>query len=149
MILKTEKKIITLVLTTRKIVDIAKKAGCKNFEEAYFKAINEKDLEQLSKIVYTIAETEDGGKAFISSEEVYDFIDEYMKENKKTYEDLFNEITEAINEEGFFMKKRTKEELQEVISSPLLNMNMDELVRNSAEKAITQIAQKEFQGYKG
>lgn len=148
MILETKNKVIKLVLKTRKIVDIARKMGCKNFEEGYFKIVKDCDVEALSKTIYTLAEDEEGKQAFKSFEEVYDFIDDYLKECNKSYTDIFNELAEAINEEGFFMKKRTKKELQAAISNPLLNMNMDELVRNSAEKAISTVAEKEFQGFK-
>lgn len=148
MILETKNKSVKLVLRTRKIVDIANNLKSKNFEDAYFKAVQSNDLDALSKIIYTLSENEDKKHAFNNSDEVYDFLDEYKSENKKTYEDIFKELTEAINEEGFFIKKRTKEQLEEMISNPLSGTNMNELVQKSAEKAISNIAEKEFQGYK-
>ena len=148
MILETKNKKINLVLRTRKIVDIAKKLGGKNFEEVYFKAVNEHDLEALSKIIYLLAENEEQKDSFTNNIEVYDFIDDYMLENKKTYTQIFEELAEAINKEGFFNSKMTKDALQEKISSPLSSMNMNEVIKTSAEKAITQIAAEEFQGYK-
>ena len=83
MILETKNKKINLVLRTRKIADIAKKLDGKNFEDVYFKAMNEFDLEALSKIIFTLAENEDKTNSFKSNADVYDFIDEYMEENKK------------------------------------------------------------------
>lgn len=153
MILETKNKTINLVLRTRKIVDIANSLRNKNFEDAYFKAIQNNDLDALSKIIYTLAEDNDSKQAFKSSNEVYDFLDDYKKESGKTYEDIFNELTEVINEEGFFTKKRNKKELKEMISSPLSGMNMNELIQKSAEKAISKIAEEkmseqEFQGFK-
>ena len=102
MILETKNKKINLVLRTRKIADIAKKLDGKNFEDVYFKAMNEFDLEALSKIIYILAENEDKTNSFKSNADVYDFIDDYMEENKKTYKDIFTEIAEDINKEGFF-----------------------------------------------
>ena len=148
MILEANKKKINLVLRTRKIVDITKRLGGKNFEDVYFKAVNENDLEALSQIIFLLAETEDKKDAFTSNLEVYDFLDDYKTEKKKTYKDIFDEIAEDINKEGFFNSKMTKEALQEKISNPLSSMNMNEVIKSSAEKAITQIAAEEFRGYR-
>lgn len=148
MILETNNKTINLVIKTRKIVTIANTLKNKNFEDAYFKAIQSNDLDAISKIIYTLAEDNEGNHAFKNSEEVYDFLDDYKKEKGKTYEDILKEMTEVINEEGFFMKKRTKKELQEMILNPLSGTNMNELVQKSAEKAISKIAEEQFQGFK-
>ena len=148
MILETKNKTINLVLRTRKIVSIANTLKNKNFEDAYFKALQSNDLDALSKIIFTLAEDNDGNYSFKSSDEVYDFLDEYKAEKSKTYEDIFKELTEVINEEGFFTKKRTKKDLAEMISNPLLGTSMNELVQKSAEKAISKIAETEFQGFR-
>ncbi len=148
MILETNNKKINLVLRTRKIADIAKKLEGKNFEDVYFKAMNEFDLDALSKIIYILAENEDKTNAFKNSTEVYDFIDDYMAENNKTYKDIFQEIAEDINEEGFFNSKMTKKELKDKMSNPLSSMNMNDVIKSSAEKAITRVAEEQFQGYR-
>ena len=41
-----------------------------------------------------------------------------------------------------------KKELEEMISNPLSVMNMNDLVKNSAERVMTQVVEKEFQGFK-
>lgn len=146
--LETKNKKINLVLRTRKIADIAKKLEGKNFEDVYFKAMSEFDLDALSKIIFTLAENEDKTNAFKNSTEVYDFIDDYMSENNKTYKNIFEEIAEDINEEGFFNNKMSKKELKDKMSNPLSSMNMNDVIRNSAEKAITRVAEEQFQGYK-
>ena len=148
MILETKNKKINLVLRTRKIADIAKKLEGKNFEDVYFKAMNEFDLEALSKIIFILAENEDKTNSFKNSTEVYDFLDNYMEENKKTYKDIFEEIAEDINEEGFFNSKMTKKEIKDKMSNPLSSMNMNEVIKNSAEKAISKVAEEQIQGYR-
>ena len=148
MILETKNKKINLVLRTRKIADIAKKLEGKNFEDVYFKAMSEFDLDVLSKIIFILAENEDKTSSFKSQTDVYDFIDDYMEENKKTYKDIFTEIAEDINKEGFFNSKMTKEQLKDKMLSPLSSMNMNEVIKNSAEKAIAKVAEQEFQGYR-
>ena len=150
MILETKNKKVNLVLTTRKIVSISNNLKGKNFEDLYFKAMNENDLDALSKIIYTFAEDEAGLKPFKSSEEVYDFIDEYKEEQAKSYEEIFKEIAGAINDEGFFKTKMNKKQMQERISNPLSGIDMNEVIRTSAEKAIAKVAEDEvFKGYMG
>ncbi len=148
MILETKKKTINLVFKIRKIVDISNVLKNKDFEEAFTKAYAVCDLDALTKILYILAENENERNVFTSSEEVYDFLDDYRKENKGTLVDLYKKIAEALNEEGFFKKKKTKKELEEMTSNPLSTMNMNELVQKSAENAMSKIAEEQFQGYK-
>lgn len=147
MVLETKNKTINLILKTRKIVEIANTLKNRNFEEAYFKALQNNDLDALAKIIYTLAEDNDGNHSFKSSIDVYDFIDDYKKEKGKTYSDIFEELTEVINEEGFFIKKMNKKEIKGMISNPLSGTDMNELVQKSAEKAISKIAEEQFQGF--
>lgn len=143
--LKTKSKNIELVFTTRKIVNISNILKGKNFEELYFKAMNENDLDSLSKIIYIFAEdAENGAKSFKASEDVYDFLDDYKAENNRTYEQIFNELAEAINEEGFFKNKMSKKELAQKTSNPLSGIDMNNVVKQSAEKAIAKIAEQEM-----
>lgn len=144
MIIETKNKTINLVLKTRKIVEIANLLKNKNFEEVFTKAYSILDGEALSKIIFKLAEDEEGKNAFASSNEVYDFIDDCRAEGI-TINDLYEKIAEALNDEGFFKKKMNKKELKEMISNPLLTMNMNELIRKSAETAIGEIAKQEFQ----
>ena len=148
MILETKNKTIYLVLRTKKIVEITNTLKNKNFEDAYFKAVQNNDLNALSKILYTLAEDKEGKHCFNHSEEVYDFIDDYKKEKGKTYQDIFQELTEVINEEGFFTKKMNKKQLTEMISNPLSGTDMNELVQKSAERAISKMAEEQFQGFR-
>lgn len=152
MIIETKNKTINLVLKTRKIVDIANLLKNKNFEEAFTKAYTACDVEALSKIIFKLAENEEGKSSFMSSDEVLDFMDDCRVEGITAYE-LFGKIAEALNEEGFFKKKMTKKELKEMTSNPLSTMNMNDLVQKSAENAMSKIVENQFQeqafqGYK-
>ena len=142
--LKTKNKTIVLVFTTRKIVNISNILKGKNFEDLYFSAMNEGDLNALSKIIFTFAEDKDGVKAFNSSEDVYEFIDDYKAENNKTYQEIFEDLAKAINEEGFFNKKMTQKDLKAKMSNPLSSMNMNDVIKSSAEKAIAKVAEEQF-----
>ncbi len=140
MIIETKNKTINLVLKTRKIVDIANLLKNKNFEEAFTKAYSELDMEALSKIIFKLAEDEDGKSVFETSGEVYDFMDE-CRADGITINDLYGKVAEALNEEGFFKKKMSKKELKEMTSNPLSTMNVNELIRKSAEVAVNKMTE--------
>lgn len=143
MIIETKNKTINLVLKTRKIVDIANLLKNKNFEEVFIKAYSILDIEALSKIIFKLAENENGESIFTSSSEVYDFIDDCRTEGISISE-LYAKIAEALNDEGFFKKKMSKKELKEITSNPLLTMNTDKLLEKAVENAANRVIEKEI-----
>lgn len=145
MIIETKNKTINLVLKTRRIVDIANLLNNKNFEEAFTKAYMILDPEALSKIIFKLAENENGESFFTKSSDVYDFIDECRAENM-TINDLYEKIAEALNNEGFFKKRMSKKELKEMTSNPLSALNMNELIQKSAEVAVSKMAEQVISG---
>ena len=152
LILETKNKIVNLVLKTKKIIDIVIKTGSKNFEEYFFKVMYNKDLKGLSEIIYTLNENEDGSKIFSSSTCVYDFIDDYKYEKNKTYDDIFNELADFINNEGFFNKKMSREELEEKKGNLMTSMDMekvmDSVLKDVSKEVATEIAQEKLQDKK-
>mgnify|MGYP005902344451 FL=1 len=143
MIIETKNKTINLVLKTRKIVDIANLLNNKNFEEAFTKAYTILDPEALSKIIFKLAEDENGESSFTKSSDVYDFIDDCRAEGI-IISDLYSKIAEALNDEGFFKKKMSKKELKEMTSNPLLTMNTDRLLERAVENAANKVVEKEI-----
>lgn len=143
MIIETKNKTINLVLKTRKIVDIANLLKNKNFEEIFIKAYSILDIEALSKIIFKLAENENGESIFTSSSEVYDFMDDCRTEGI-TISELYAKIAEALNDEGFFKKKMSKKELKEITSNPLLTMNTDKLLEKAVENAANRVIEKEI-----
>lgn len=148
MILETKNKTIKLIFKTRKIVDISNVLKNRNFEEAFTKAYAVCDLDALTKMLYILAEDENGKNVFTSSEEVYDFLDDYRTENKTTNIEVYKKIAEELNNEGFFKNRKTKKELEEMTSNPLSTINMNELMQKSTERAMSKIAEEQFQGFK-
>ena len=143
MIIETKNKTINLVLKTRKIVDIANLLKNKNFEEVFIKSYSILDIEALSKIIFKLAENENGESVFTSSSEVYDFMDDCRTEGM-TISELYAKIAEALNDEGFFKKKMSKKELKEITSNPLLTMNTDKLLEKAVENAANRVVEKEI-----
>lgn len=149
MIMNTEQLEIELRFTTKKIINLTDKYKFKNLGELYFKYSNDLSEKALAEIINTFAEKEGKNPFNGDINKVYDFIDEYMKQNGKHYEDIYKEIAEVINEEGFFSQKMTKEELQVAMSNPMASINMEETMKTVVEKVATEVAQGEFKGYKG
>lgn len=140
MILETNEKRVELRFSTKKIIALTKSLKSKNLSDIYFKAIAEEDIEKLLKIIQIFAEDENGNTAFTKLDDACDFIDKYMKEKNKTYIDLYNELGDAINDEGFFQKKFTKEELTQEKSSILYSMDINELIQKSVVEEMQRIA---------
>ena len=143
------KKEFKLVPRTRKVVDLTKKLNAKNLNDLIFTAIGEENIEILAELIKAFAEDTESKAMFSTIDETYEFIDEWMVKNKKSYVDLYEEVAEVVNEMGFFKKKMKKEELKETIQNPMPMINLQDLVANSAQKMMDKMAEEEFQGYKG
>ena len=97
----------------------------------------------MSKIIFKLAENENGESVFTSSSEVYDFMDDCRTEGI-TISELYAKIAEVLNDEGFFKKKMSKKELKEITSNPLLTMNTDKLLEKAVENAANRVVEKEI-----
>lgn len=149
MVLEANNKRITLELKTRKIVDIITLAGAKNFEDYFFKTLYNKDLKALSEIIYSLVKVSEGEtRPFTSSTAVYDFIDEYKYEKNKCYEDIFNEIAEFINSEGFFNTKMSPEELEAKKNNLMTSMDMEKVMDSVLKDVSKEVARDEIQDRK-
>lgn len=148
MILKTEKKEVELRPTTRKIIKMTQEKGEKNLNDYFFKAVNSGDIESIANIIFNFAEDADGKRAFNQLVEVYDFMDNWLSENRKSYEDLSIELGKMINDMGFFNKKLGDKELMEMMTNPLATFDMKKVLTDSTEKVISQAVSEEFRGFK-
>ena len=133
MILKTDKKEVSVRLTTRKIVELTDKLKGKNLTECYFGMVREQSIPKLAIALQTFCEDEEGRTAFHTQAEVYDFIDDYKKENNASYEDIFNMLTHEVNDEGFFQKRYSEEELIDQQTSYLSGLDMSEIVQKAVQ----------------
>lgn len=147
-LISTKKMNIKLVPRTKKVIDLTEKLKNKNLNELIFNGLREANLKILAEIIKSFAETEDDKQAFFSIDNVYDFIDEWIEENEKSYTDLYKEVIKVVNDMGFLKTKLTENDLETEIKNPLMNIDMSEIIKESATKAVESIAQEEFRGYK-
>jgi len=138
-----------LVPRTRKVVDLTERLKTKNLNELIFNGLADGDPKVLAEIIKAFAEYEDGKTVFTSINNVYDFIDDWKEKNNSTCEDMYKEVAKVVNEMGFFKKKMTEEELKKQIENPAIELDMKKIISESAQKAMDEIAQEEFKGYKG
>lgn len=145
--LDTKNKSVELVVKTRKIIAISKILKDDKFEDAFFKAVRDCNIEILAQIILILAESGDNINPFEGIDEVCDFLDEYIAESKKNLSDVYFTITEAINEKGFFSSKMTKKDLQARIDDIMSSVNYESIIKNLAEKTIAEAVTEEFKGY--
>lgn len=143
-----KEKEFKLVPRTRKVVDLTERLKTKNLNDLIFNGLNNGDLKVLAELLKAFAENEDGSSVFSSLNTAYDFIDEWMRENKQDYKELYKVVIGVTNEMGFFKEKMTEEELNSRIKNPIPIINIQELMNNSAQKFMDQMAEEEFKGYK-
>lgn len=138
-----------LIPRTRNVVELTERLKAKNLNDLIFTGLADGNPKMLAELIKAFAEYEDGKATFTSINVVYDFIDEWKRENEKTIDDLYAEVAKVVNEMGFFKKKMTEEELEKALAQPAISINLQEIVANSVQTAMNEIAQEEFKGYKG
>lgn len=139
--LKVKSKAIKLIVKTRKIIAIAREFKDNKFEDGFFTAIRECNIELLARIIAILSDKDE------DVEEVYDFLDEYIAETGKTYTEIYMDIAKEINEKGFFSVKMTEEQLQARVDDIMSSMNYEDIIKKSIEKMATEVVTEEFKGY--
>lgn len=148
-IIKAKDKEIKMVPTTRKVVELTERLKTKNLNELIFRGYNDVDIKLLAEILRAFAEDENEKNAFSSLNVVYDFMDDWKQENKKSYKDLYSEVIEVVNEMGFFKEKMTEKELKAIMNNPIGTIDLNKMLETSTQKLVDKIAEEEFKGYKG
>ncbi len=146
---KNELKEYSFTATMKKIVAMNKKLKVKNLRDAFFKATNNVDFEFLADILMTLADEETKKEFNGDFNKIYDFMENYVSQNKTDYEELYKLVAEEINDKSFFGKKMTKEELIKQMSNPLADFDISEVMNRTAEKVMGEVVAEEFKGYEG
>ena len=146
---KNELKEYSFTATMKKIVAKNKKLKVKNLRDAFFKATNNVDFEFLADILMTLADEETKKEFNGDFNKIYDFMENYVSQNKTDYEELYKLVAEEINDKSFFGKKMTKEELIKQMSNPLADFDISEVMNRTAEKVMGEVVAEEFKGYEG
>jgi len=149
MILIVKEKEYSFTATMRKIVAINKKHKVKNLRDAFFRALNNVDFEFLAEILMSLADEETKKVLNGDVNKVYEVVEDWVNENGKDYEAVYQLIAEEINDKSFFGKKMTEEELKGQMNNPLANFDINQVISNTAEKVMGEVVAEEFKGYKG
>lgn len=148
-VLKSKDKEFKLIPRTRKVVELTEKLKGKNLSDLIFKGINDGDIKVLVELIKAFAENEEGKQVFYATDNVYDFIDGWVEENGKSYTELYKEVMKVANEMGFTKTKMTEEELENEMNNPMSGIDINEIILNSTQKVMDNMAQEEFKGYQG
>ena len=138
-----------LIPRTRKVIDLTDRLESKNLNDLIFSSLRDVNIKVLAELIKAFAEYEDKKAVFSKIDDVYDFIDKWIEETGKGHKELFTEVAEVVNEMGFFKEKMTPEDLKKEIESPAINFDLQELMKNSAQKFVDQMAEEEFKGFRG
>lgn len=149
MILIVKEKEYSFKATMKKIVAINKKHKVKNLRDAFFRALNNVDFEFLAEILMSLADEETKKVLNGDVNKVYEIVEDWVNENGKDYEAVYQLIAEEINDKSFFGKKMTKEELISQMENPLADFDINQVITNTAEKVMGEVVAEEFKGYKG
>lgn len=149
MILIVKEKEYSFTATMKKIVAINKKHKVKNLRDAFFRALNNVDFEFLAEILMSLADEETKKVLNGDVNKVYEIVEDWVNENEKDYEAVYQLIAEEINDKSFFGKKMTEEELKGQMNNPLANFDINQVISNTAEKVMGEVVAEEFKGYKG
>ena len=149
MILIVKEKEYSFTATMRKIVAINKKHKVKNLRDAFFRALNNVDFEFLAEILMSLADEETKKVLNGDVNKVYEVVEDWVNENGKDYEAVYQLIAEEINDKSFFGKKMTEEELKGQMNNPLANFDINQVISNTVEKVMGEVVAEEFKGYKG
>ncbi len=148
-IIVNEKK-LSINVSMRKIVDITKRNKGSNFKDLFFKKMNEVDFEFLATLIQSFYVKEESSYDFGGDiNKVYDFMEEYVSIEENDFEKLYKELAEAINVKSFFGKKMSHEEIMAEVENPLSGIDIDQMVRDSAQSVMKEAVVEEFKGYRG
>lgn len=143
---------VKLSFTMKKIVDMTNKNKGKSFKDLFFMNMAETNFEFLANVVLAFFDKNESENIEFNGDlnRVYDFIQKYVESKKDyDYETLYSDIAEAINDKSFFGKKMSKEDLLKETSNPLMGIDINQLVKDSAGSVIKEVAHEEFQGFRG
>lgn len=145
---KEEVKEYSFTATMKKIVAMNKKFKVKNFRDTFFKAFNDVDFEFLAEVLMTLADDDTKKELNGDTNKIYDVLEMYVTQNNTDYESIYKLVVEEINDKSFFGKKMTEEELKVQMNNPLANFDINEVMKNTAEKLMGEVVEEEFKGYK-
>lgn len=143
---------IKLSFTMKKIVEMTNKNKGKSFKDLFFMNMAETNFEFLANVILAFFDKNESENVNLNNDlnVVYDVMQKYVESKEDyDYEKLYSDIAEAINDKSFFGKKMSKEELLKETSNPLMGIDINQLVKDSAGSVIKEVAHEEFQGFRG
>lgn len=134
MVLTTDNKSIELTYSTRNVVKMLDALGTNDIKTIVFDGLNKMDIRRLAVVIQQLASP----RTYTVSE-IYDFIDEYKANHGCSIKEIYTDIINDLNDNYFFDRKMSPEELAEVVRNPLAT-SMDDVVTQAVKDAVGKIA---------
>ncbi|MBQ8396700.1 MAG: hypothetical protein IJX53_00700 [Clostridia bacterium] len=119
-------------LTNRRMVAVLDALGADDISDVIFTGATKNDVKTLATLIAGFTDVGNAGNAL-------DLLDEYRRTGH-TPAELYGELAKALNDEYFFAKRMTDEELAAELANPLRMVDMEAMVRQAAEDAIRSMA---------
>lgn len=122
MILNNGKTEVTLDFSTQSYMTLKAELKCENLRKTLLQGCNKEDYEMLARGIKVFS----GGKIG-ALKDAYPYIDGYCKDNETRKPELFMQFIVELGENGFFGEIKTMEQIKEMVISPEMDIDMEEL----------------------
>lgn len=133
MILNTENKSYELTFSTRNIMRALDALGTRDIKEGMCKGMAATDPRPLVLFIQALV----AGNP--TAGELYDFLDDYRRENGCTIASLYADVLNELNENYFFDRKLTGAEMASLLETPYL-ANLGGMMEEAMKNVIGQYA---------
>ncbi len=135
MLIATKEKEVELKLKTRLMLLLEERLHIEDTQLFWQKAAQAGNIRVLTTAVLILS---DG--ALKKLEDAADLLDAYLEENSEaSVQDLYIDLLTEINERGFFGRKMTEAQLEELLEAPVVQMS--EITGRVADKLAAEMAQ--------
>ena len=130
--LRLHDKTYPLILTNRRMVAVLDALGADDISEVIFTGATKNDVRTLATLVAGFTDAGSAG-------DVLDLLDGYRRAGH-TPAELYADLAKALNDDYFFARRMTDEELAAELANPLHTVDLDALVRQAAEETLRTMA---------
>lgn len=126
MVLNNGNEEFELKYTIGAFTRLKKELKCENLRKTLLLSTVKQDYEPFTQALKVFS----NGK-IPKSEDAYPVIDRYVCEHNTTYYDMFMEFAEELDAAGFFNSRMSREELNQLATSPELELSMDDMMMDA------------------
>ena len=131
--LQFNEKTYRVELTNRRMVAVLDALGADDISDVIFTGATKNDVKTLATLIAGFTDVGNAGNAL-------DLLDEYRRAGH-TPAELYGQLAKALNDEYFFAKRMTDEELAAELANPLRMSKIEAMVQEFIEETVRSMAQ--------